>query len=90
MLHCTALNRAGIVDGAYSFAKRGLFDPVDNLLVGAGGLAHFDKPHYRAPPDHNDATARDCSDDASSIVSIFQINLHVASGDLADYTHTKR
>jgi len=66
-VYCTALNRAGIVDGAYSFAKRGLFDPMDNLLVGAGGRAHFDSPHYRAP-DHNDATARDCGDGGSSIV----------------------
>ena len=67
-MYCTTLNRAGIVDGAYSFVKQGLFDPMDNLLAGAGSRAHFDSPHYRAPPDHNDATARDCSDGGSSIV----------------------
>jgi len=90
-MYCTALNRAEIVDGAYSFAKRGLFDPMDNLLAGAGGRAHFDSPHYRAPPDHNDATARDCGDGQQQWFAIFQINLPFASGDLADYkAHTKR
>jgi len=90
-VHCVAPHRAGVVNGAYSFAGRGLFGPVSNLLVDPGGRAHYDSPPPRAPADHHRRAVGITVMVAAASFAIFQVNLPFAGGDLADCSaHTER
>ena len=63
-----APHRAGVANGAYSFAGQGLFDPVSNLLLDPCGRARYDSPPPRTPADHQRRAAQYHGDGGSSII----------------------